>query len=52
MQIDLTSILIAVFVFSVLWGLLKLAFKITTKIFSCGCLTILALGALAYLLAS
>ena len=43
---DITTILIAILVVAIVWMLIKLIFKLTMQIFSCGCLLILVLGGL------
>jgi uncharacterized membrane protein YqiK len=42
---DLTMILIGILVLGVLWILIKLFFKLTVRIFSCGCLLIFVISA-------
>ena len=42
---DLTTILIGILVLGILWFLIKFVFKLTVRIFSCGCLLILVIGA-------
>lgn len=46
---DLTMILIAILVLGILWLLIKFIFKLTVRIFSCGCLLILVIGAFLFL---
>ena len=41
---DLTTILIAIIVIAFIWMAIKFIFKLTAKIFSCGCLLILLIG--------
>ena len=45
---DLTLILIGIIVFATIWMVIKLIFKLTMKIFSCGCLLILVIGAFLF----
>jgi hypothetical protein len=42
---DITLILIGILVLAVMWLVLKTIFKLTMKIFSCGCILILIVGA-------
>lgn len=42
------SILLIVLVVAIVWMVIKFVFKLTTKIFSCGCLLILAIGAVLF----
>jgi hypothetical protein len=46
---DLTMILIGILVLGILWLVFKTIFKLTMKIFSCGCLLILIVGAILFL---
>jgi hypothetical protein len=46
---DLTMILIGILVLGVFWLLIKFIFKLTVRIFSCGCLLILVIGAFLFL---
>ena len=46
---DLTMILIGILVLAVLWVVFKFLFKLTMKIFSCGCVLILLVGAFIFL---
>jgi len=46
---DLTMILIGILVLGILWFLIKFIFKLTVRIFSCGCLLILIIGAFFFL---
>jgi hypothetical protein len=41
---DLTMILLGILVLGILWLLIKFVFKLTVRIFSCGCLLILIIG--------
>jgi hypothetical protein len=45
---DLTTILIAILVITILWLIIKLVFKLTMSVFSCGCLLLLMVGALLF----
>lgn len=45
---DITMILIGILVLVILWVVIKLIFKLTMKIFSCGCLLILLIGAFLF----
>ena len=45
---DLTTILIGILVLAILWVVIKFFFKLTMKIFSCGCLLILVIGAFLF----
>jgi hypothetical protein len=45
---DLTTILIAILVLAIIWLLVKFVFKLTMRIFSCGCLLILVIGGLLF----
>ena len=45
---NLTIILLGIVVLAILWGVIKLIFKLTMQIFSCGCLLILVIGALLF----
>ena len=45
---DLTLILIGILALAILWMVIKFIFKLTMKIFSCGCLLILVIGAFLY----
>ena len=47
---QLVSLLILVLVIAVIWIVLKYVLKLTAKIFSCGCLTVLVVGGLLVLL--
>ena len=47
-MLDLTTILIGILVIAIIWMAIKFIFKLTMKIFSCGCLLILALDAILY----
>ncbi len=40
------TLLIIILLIALLWTLVKFAFKLTSKVFSCGCLVILAIGAI------
>ena len=42
---DLTMILIGILAVIIIWTAIKFIFKLTMKIFSCGCLLILLIGA-------
>jgi len=44
----LLTILLIVLAIAVVWTVVKLIFKLTMRIFSCGCLLILAIGVLLY----
>lgn len=46
---DLTMILIGILVLGILWVVFKSIFKLTMRIFSCGCLLILIIGAFLFL---
>lgn len=46
---DLTMILLGILVIGILWLVFKSIFKLTMKIFSCGCLLILIIGAFLFL---
>ena len=46
---DLTTIIIAIIVLAIIWLAIKFIFKLTAKIFSCGCLLILLIGGLLFL---
>jgi hypothetical protein len=46
---DLTMILIGILVLAILWVVLKFLFKLTMRIFSCGCVLILLVGAFIFL---
>jgi hypothetical protein len=43
---DITTILIAILVIAIIWMLIKFVFKLTMRIFSCGCLLIFIIGGL------
>jgi hypothetical protein len=43
---DLTLILIGIIVVAIIWMVIKFIFKLTIKLFSCGCLLILVIGAI------
>jgi hypothetical protein len=45
---DLTLILIGIIVIAIVWMVIKFIFKLTMKIFSCGCLLILVVGAVLF----
>jgi hypothetical protein len=45
---DLTTIIIAIIVVAIIWMAIKFIFKLTAKIFSCGCLLILVIGGLLF----
>ena len=45
---DITLILIGILALAILWMVIKLIFKLTMKIFSCGCLLILVVAAFLY----
>lgn len=45
---DLTTIIIAIIVVAIIWMAIKFIFKLTAKIFSCGCLLILVVGGLLF----
>lgn len=45
---DITMILIGLLVLAILWVGLKFIFKLTMKIFSCGCVLILVIGAILF----
>lgn len=45
---DLTTIIIAIIVVAIIWLAIKVIFKLTAKIFSCGCLLILVIGGLLF----
>jgi len=47
---QLVPILIFILVIGLIWTLLKFTLKITVKVFSCGCVVILAIGLLVYAL--
>ena len=40
--------IVALLVLGLIWGMLKLVLKLTAKIFTCGCLTIVVIGALIF----
>jgi len=46
---DLTMILLGILVLGILWFSIKFIFKLTVRIFSCGCLLILIIGAFFFL---
>ena len=46
---DLTMILIGILFLGILWLLIRFVFKLTVRIFSCGCLLILVIGAFLFL---
>jgi len=45
---DLTTVLIAISVLAIIWLVIKFVFKLTMRIFSCGCLLILVIGGLLF----
>lgn len=45
---DITTILIGILVIAILWVGIKFIFKLTMKIFSCGCVLILIIGAILF----
>lgn len=45
---DLTTILIGILVLVILWVGIKFIFKLTMKIFSCGCVMILIIGVILF----
>jgi hypothetical protein len=45
---DLATILIAILVIAIVWIAIRFIFKLTMKIFSCGCLLILVIGGLLF----
>ena len=46
---DFSMILIGILVIVILWVVFKFLFKLTMKIFSCGCVMIFLMGALLFL---
>ena len=46
MENEILNILIIILVIAVIWTVIKQVFKLTAKVFSCGCLAIVALAAL------
>jgi uncharacterized membrane protein YwaF len=46
---EILNILILFFVIAVIWTLIKFAFKITAKVFSCGFLVLVVIGILLFL---
>ncbi len=44
----LFSILLIILVVAIIWMVIKFVFKLTARIFSCGCLLILIIGALLF----
>ncbi len=44
------AILILIIVLAILWGVLKFLLRITFQLFSCGCLAIVVLGVVLWLL--
>jgi len=49
---EILGVLFLILVIAVIWTVLKLAFKLTAKVFSCGCLGIVALAVILILLAN
>ncbi len=45
---DLITILVAIVVIAVIWLIVKFVFKLTMRVFSCGCLLILVVGAILF----
>jgi hypothetical protein len=45
---DITTIMIGIIIILIFWVLLKYIFKLTMKIFSCGCVLILVIGAILF----
>jgi hypothetical protein len=45
---DITTILIGILILVILWVGIKFIFKLTAKIFSCGCALILIIGAILF----
>ena len=45
---DLNMILIGIIVVAIIWLVIKFILKLTVKIFSCGCLLILVIGAILF----
>jgi hypothetical protein len=46
MENEILNILIILLVVALIWTVVKLAFKLTAKVFSCGCLGLVALAGL------
>jgi hypothetical protein len=46
---DLEMILVGILIVIILWVGIKFIFKLTMKIFSCGCVLILVIGAILFL---
>lgn len=49
---NLSSFLVLLIVAGIVWGIIKIIFKLTIKVFSCGLISILTLGIIIYLLAN
>ena len=45
---ELVNILMIILVIAIIWMVIKLVFKLTTRIFSCGCLLLLVIGAILF----
>jgi len=49
---EILSLLITIMVIAMIWVVLKFILKLTVKVFSCGCLVIVAIGLLLFALGS